>query len=286
MQIVQIAQSARRSALRGMMLSLNASKLRTTQVASTVASAAIPGRIAALRGFSQMTVLSARRQDRDPLERARENLANILGEEISFESEQAENVDQQRDQNAEYPPAFADYSVKEEPGSHEVELFKTVGDYEVRVQFSANSPENESEADENVEFGQDEQASGDEFDSSTPLMLNRVVVVLSKPSKSKGAVSVDMVASQGSFVIENVSFLPDVKLALAKDAETQARRALIYEGYPFEELNEALQEEWSSYLDTLGINSELAAAVSEYSIVKGENEYRTWLQNLKSFVEA
>lgn len=112
----------------------------------------------------------------------------------------------------------------------------------------------------------------------------RVNVVIEKPGK--GALSVETVAQDGMIVIDNVYFYPNAEHAHAKSADAEYGRQSLYVGPPFGNLDPDLQVMFERYLDERGINTALALFVPDYIDMKEQNEYMSWLNNVKSFVEA
>jgi complement component 1 Q subcomponent-binding protein len=91
-----------------------------------------------------------------------------------------------------------------------------------------------------------------------------MIFALLQPSVP-GAMSIDAVCQEGTFVVENVSFYKDSKLATELTAEADWKRRGLYIGPQFETLDLGLQEEFEKFLEERGINDSLALFVPEYA---------------------
>lgn len=109
-----------------------------------------------------------------------------------------------------------------------------------------------------------------------------VNAVFVKDSKATGFdLSLSLIDS--SFSVSAITNFEDSKIALNESPEASALRDLKYSGPEFTNLAEELQEAINQYLNSRGINNELAEFILAYSGVKENNEYLDWLENLKKF---
>lgn len=122
---------------------------------------------------------------------------------------------------------------------------------------------------------------GEQEEQSFPARLNIII-----EKASSGALAVEAVAQDGMIVIDNVYYYTDAKMAYAKTAEVAHERQEKYVGPPFGNLDEDLQVLLERYLDERGINTALALFVPDYIDMKEQKEYLSWLENVKSFIEA
>ncbi len=107
-------------------------------------------------------------------------------------------------------------------------------------------------------------------------------VVICKDNKATGFdLSLSLVDS--SFEVAAITNFSDAKVALSDSPEAAAERDLKYSGPEFSNLAEELQEAINQYLNSRGVNSQLAEFILAYSGVKENNEYLDWLENLKKF---
>jgi complement component 1 Q subcomponent-binding protein len=103
--------------------------------------------------------------------------------------------------------------------------------------------------------------------------------------KDNSAVSFDLSLSliDSSFSISAITNFEDAKLALSDSPDAAAQRDLKYSGPEFTNLAEELQEAFTEYLHSRGIDNSLAEFILAYSGVKENNEYLDWLENLNKF---
>ena len=120
-------------------------------------------------------------------------------------------------------------------------------------------------------------------ESAAPINLS---IVIEKPGKAAGALSIDATAQDGNIVVENMFFYEDAKLARADSPETAQKRSEVYPGPPFGSLDEDLQVLMERYLEERGITQAMAVFVPDYVDVKEQQEYSRWLGNVKGFVDA
>lgn len=116
----------------------------------------------------------------------------------------------------------------------------------------------------------------DEEDSAEPGFPARVNVTIEKEGV-KGAMHFEAVAHDGSITIENVYHYANGKYALAKSAEQDWARRMVYTGPPYGNLDEDLQVLLEKFLEERGINTALAVWVPEYIDFKEQREYMKWL---------
>lgn len=101
----------------------------------------------------------------------------------------------------------------------------------------------------------------------------------------KGALSIEALAQDGDFLIEEFEYLPNADLAAPSTAEQDWQRRDVYAGPPFSNLDEDLQILLERYLEDRGINTRLALFIPDYIDHKEQKEYVKWLNNVKSFIE-
>jgi len=94
-----------------------------------------------------------------------------------------------------------------------------------------------------------------------------------------------MVAQEGQFITENVSFYDDAKVGTDLTAEADWKRRGMYIGPQFETLDLSLQEEFEKFLQERGINENIALFIPSYAEYKEQIEYTKWLGKVKSFVD-
>ena len=120
----------------------------------------------------------------------------------------------------------------------------------------------------------------------------------------QGAITIDAVAQDGVFLVDNVSLYQDEKLATELTSEADWKRRGLYMGpavssgrlpvgvrpdppsLQFDNLDEALQTEFESFLEERGIDSALALFIPDLAEYKEQKEYVHWLASMKKFIEA
>ena len=125
---------------------------------------------------------------------------------------------------------------------------------------------------------------GEEDGSNDPTVPCRLSIVVEKPGK--GALNIDATAQDGGILVENMYYYPDAQLAHGATAETAHKADNVYPGPPFGTLDEDLQVLMERYLEERGVTQALAVFVPDYMDMKEQKEYLTWLNNVKTFIDA
>ncbi|KAL3230999.1 Mitochondrial acidic protein MAM33 [Nakaseomyces bracarensis] len=178
------------------------------------------------------------------------------------------------------------FSVVERPGKNEAEIVKTTSEGEkVRVIFDvaqvSNLPYDASLAEA---AATEEAINEDDYDALSDNFAN-VTVVVSKEGTSTLSFELLMNIQEGSFYVDSITPFESEELALSESADAEAKRDAIYHGPPFSNLDEQLQESLEVYLESRGINEDLAGFIGTYSEFKENNEYVDWLKKMKNFFE-
>jgi len=204
------------------------------------------------------------------------SLAQKLAEELQYEKEASKTED------PDFLKTFKSHGVwtlEEIAGNDEVTLTRKFGNESIRVMFSIadvqNTPENEFE---NENEGEESEA----LPQSYPVRCSISITKGSKP----GALTIDAMCQDGSFMIDNISFYGDAKVGTDLTAEADWKRRGLYIGPQFDTLDVSVQEEFDRFLQERGIDESLATFVPEYCEHKEQKEYVDWLGSVKSFVEA
>ncbi|CAL9730858.1 mitochondrial acidic protein Mam33p [Monosporozyma unispora] len=213
----------------------------------------------------------------------RQSVSEILRSELKIESDLTT-----ADQTAIFKPYLDKYgfAIVETPGKNEAQIVKQTESGEtVRVYFDvaqvANLPFDNPVPEENIP----EESNPEEFDSLDDNFAN-VNVIISNNSDGS-AVSFDLLMNlqDHSFYVDSVTPFKSIDEVLNESAEAQYKNDLQYHGPPFSNLDEGLQENLELYLESRGINEELSGFISSYSEFKENNEYISWLDNMKGFFE-
>ncbi|KAL0259850.1 Mitochondrial acidic protein mam33 [Diplodia seriata] len=137
------------------------------------------------------------------------------------------------------------------------------------------SPADRSEL-EGEEYAEEDQPS------SFPA---RAVITITKDGQ-KGALSIEAIAQDSAFQINNVHYFPEAEQAEPKTAEKDWARRNTYPGPLFGQLDEDLQLLLEEFLEERGIDTRMALFIPDYIDYKEQREYLKWLENLKGFVSA
>ncbi|OJT13704.1 Mitochondrial acidic protein mam33 [Trametes pubescens] len=264
------------SAIRALrQLALPSSRVLASRAAAgTAARSILAARIApaiASRAFS----VSARRLGEGTSDVA---LAQRLGEELKYEIEAAAPSE------PEFLKAFkaqGTWAVEDTAGADEVTLSRKFGNEDIRLIFSIADIQTEQEA----EFEEGEEPAESE-ESEQPLHSYPIRCSFSfTKGGTPGALTIDAMCQEGTFVIDNISYYNDAKVGTELTAEADWKRRGYYLGPQFDTLDVSLQDEFDKFLQERGINQTLAYFVPEYAEYKEQKEYVRWLKNVKDFVE-
>jgi len=255
------ASSSRTFALRS---TPAAARLRLPTIASRVA-------VSATRAFS----VSARSFGEGASDVV---LAQKLAEELQYEETALDNAKKE----PEFLTSFKQsgiWNIDDTPGNDEVVLTRSFGNETVRLIFSIQDIQSQEQEPEFEEDAAEEQA-----DDPIQSYGVRVAVSITK-ANAPGAMSVETVCQEGSFMVDAISFVKDAKVGTDLTVEADWKRRALYLGPQFDTLDISLQEEFQKYLQERGINESLALFIPEYAEYKEQKEYMGWLSQVKSFVE-
>lgn len=255
--------SARQFATRSLPAVAMASKMAVPRVGMT-----------ATRAFS-VTALNNQKAD---LTAADSQLASVLKKEIEIESTaESEPEDTKWLEKSGFKLVVKD-------GSDEVELVKKEGGEIIHVFFSVSDITNGDAYDFNEEGfeGEANEGEGEEdLPIDVPPIRANIVV-----EKGTSALTIESVIQSNLLLVENVTPYESVDVALANSADSDYLRRSVYQGPAFANLDESLQSALEQYLDSRGIDAELASFISDFSNVRENKEYILWLNKVKNFVEA
>lgn len=209
------------------------------------------------------------------------NLKKVLESELQEVTDISNTLDDESQ-------SFVDklgFKVNQKEGSVVVELTKSTGDNEVvHVFFDADDVTNvpddmglESEAGAAAEDGFE-----DELDAIDELMSNAHVVIENTANNTALFVNL-FLENETGLVVDHFNVQRDATAFLKGAAEGKFSNLVDYSGPSFSMLDENLQVTFEEYLESKGINSELAEFITSYSEFKEEKEYRKWLGDVKEF---
>ncbi|KAG6865228.1 hypothetical protein C0991_004286 [Blastosporella zonata] len=208
-------------------------------------------------------------------------LVQKLSEELQYEAEAAADLPETPEFLAQFLKSNP-WEIQDTAGNDEVVMTRTFGNEQIRLMFSIADVE-AAEEDFTSEENESENA---EDEGEDPLHTYPIRASLSiTKTTGPGCLNVDMVAQEGHFVVENLSYYKDAKLGTDLTAEADWKRRGTYLGPQFETLDVGVQEELEKFLSERGVNETAALFIPEYSEYKEQREYVTWLKNVKSFIE-
>jgi len=212
-------------------------------------------------------------------------LTSKLQEELQFEKEAAQHA-------AALPEFLAEFQsngiwkIEEKEGHDEVVLHRKFGNEDIRVVFSIadidtsqEQPEPELDDEGNPIST---EAEGEGEGQSPAVYPIRCSITITKPQV--GTISIDSIADDGNFVIENVGYYQDSKVATDMTVAADWTRRGTYIGPQFDHLDVGLQEAFEKYLEERNIGQSLASFIPEYAEHKEQQEYTQWLSNVHKFV--
>ncbi|GJN88931.1 hypothetical protein Rhopal_001902-T1 [Rhodotorula paludigena] len=214
-------------------------------------------------------------------------LSAKLGEELKFETDSADPTAE-----PEFLQAFKSegvWEVVDESGSDEIVLKRSFGNENIRLIFSISDLDAEQDVPEAYaeEEGADVGSGGVGDEAAGPSEHNfPVETSITITKNSGGALTIDAVAQDGLFTINNIAYYPDADVALGMTSEDDWKRQGLYMGPAFDNLDEGVQSEFEAYLEERGVNSALALFIPDLAEWKEQKEYVRWLEGTKGFLEA
>nr|AFK39294.1 unknown [Lotus japonicus] len=199
----------------------------------------------ASRGYAEVAAVKS------PFE---SNILRVLRNEIEYQAEYA-------------PPhqpetKFNSYTVEERPGEQVITLKGRFGDREdIKIEATM------FDGYEHITVPGDDSSGAD-----VRLHLSLLVDI----SKGEGGSELEFVCSAWP------DCLDVEKVYILRRGHMPTRPFL---GPNFRDLNPKVQEKFREYLDTRGVNDELAAFLHDYMLNKDRIELLQWMDSLKSFVE-
>lgn len=209
--------------------------------------------------------------------------ANQLKEVLKLELKISSSIPNELD------PAYNDFlnnsgfKVIEADGKSNVQLLKETESGEtIRVFFDIDEV-----TDIPISDPAAEEVSMDEEIDSLDSMLCNVRVLVEKPSENNGLlINLFLQGSESSFLVDFVNYQDNTAQLLNEQIlkNNEFVDKFKYQGPRFSDLDESLQTSFESYLESKGIDEELADFIISYSEFKEEKEYRVWLKSLAGFL--
>ncbi|KAF8918745.1 mitochondrial glycoprotein [Mucidula mucida] len=211
-------------------------------------------------------------------------LSAKLKEEITYEIEGVSPKD--------VPDFIAEFKskgiwkIEDHKYSEEIVLTRTFGNETLRATFSVADLRNEPEQDYEDEEGQQEENEQTPEQDDTIIAYPISVELTISKAGHNSAIVLLLQCQDGTFIVENLAYFPDAKLATEKTLESGLARTTSFSGPQFDVLDVGLQEEIERYLEERGFNESLANFIPDYAEYKEQEEYTRWLKGLKDFVDA
>ncbi|KAI3613954.1 regulatory protein suaprga1 [Moniliophthora roreri] len=206
------------------------------------------------------------------------SLSSKLAEELKYE---LETVSKENDV-PEFLKAFKAQGVEDQAFNDEVTLTRTFGNETLRLMFSISDIRAEEDPMDEEALEREENEDHEEEILNTYTIRCSLSVT---KNNVPGALSIDMLTQEGGFIVDNVTYYRDTKLATELSAEADWKRRGIYLGPQFETLDVGLQEEIERWLNERGVNESIATFIPEYAEWKEQSEYVKWLEGVKGFID-
>ncbi|GAA96031.1 uncharacterized protein L969DRAFT_19728 [Mixia osmundae IAM 14324] len=212
-----------------------------------------------------------------------ESLIAKLESEIEFETSNTEALATE----PEFLKTFKQqgvWKIEDKSGQDEVTLTRSFGNESIKLLFSIADLDNQANEDGMEDESATAETDEEGNDLEEPGFPVRTSITINKPEG--GALTIDAIAQDGVFVIDNIAFYSDALLASELTAEADWKRRGLYIGPQFSHLDESLQQEFEDYLEERGVDASLALFIPELADYKEQREYYRWLKKVKTFVEA
>jgi complement component 1 Q subcomponent-binding protein len=165
----------------------------------------------------------------------------------------------------------------------EVHLYKKDGNEVINVYFSASDVimgENLMEDEEEPMYDENEEEQIDIEGEDAPIRVNIVI------ERANGALGIEGLVQSDAFVWESIIPYESSQVALADSAEAEYVRRGIYQGPAFAHLDPELQAAFVEFLESRGINDELALFVANYASYKEQQLYmNSWLSKVADILK-
>ena len=244
----------------------------------------IVGRKLLTRSSSSLRKITIRTFSNDNLnsEQQREYLLDIVQREIKEEENllNEKGGEQLEDGEVDETLKQAGWEILDKGNCKSFQLKKRCGDVLIEVHSDAHNNINEdgNYNDEDKE-GEEDNSEEENEDSSE---FHEFHVVLSRKNNNKKLVA-EYISFDGEFHLQNFYFTENVEESLSNKKSQILNKE--YSGPQFEQLDEELQGNFITYLESFGLNEEFFGLVLDKSIAYEEKLYRHWLGDLKTFLE-
>ncbi|KAJ3390434.1 Mitochondrial acidic protein mam33, partial [Lobulomyces angularis] len=170
------------------------------------------------------------------------------------------------------------WKISDKLGHKEVHFVSSFGNEKITAVFNTDSISEAAESYEELE----ENLEGAE-EPSRPVSF-KVLIEKNNGKDDFGALEIDTSLQEDTFYIDNISFNKSSKVITEDSAEAEFARLGHYAGPVFGDLEEAVQEEFATFLEERGFNEQLAQTVPRYLEFKEQKEYMNWLEQVSEFI--
>jgi len=217
-----------------------------------------------------------------------------LKAEIKYEKESSVEIESKEPQFIQDLKSEGVWTLHDKPSQDEITLTRDFGNEKIRIIFSIADLDTDMNNEEEME-DEDEDEDGevtkkkkegsddenDDYNQSYPV---RTAITITK-TDHPGALNIDAVAQDGMFMVENISYYADSKLAMDLTGEADWQRRGLYVGPQFHHLDDGVQEDFETYLNERNIDPALALIIPDIAQWKEQKEYVTWLNGVQQFIK-
>lgn len=206
--------------------------------------------------------------------KAPESLSRTLDSELNFEKQRYAEFKE----GAEFLKETG-FTVIESPESTEIKLVKNVGDKTIEIKYQANEPMQDEEEEPEDEKDDAKKGEKKEEEGKDNLKSTADFTVIVKAKDGSGLLF-DCVTQETTLNIYRVAYNKDID-GMLKNFEKAGQS---YLGPEFFSLDEKVQQSFTEYLESLGLNEKLLAYIECSAIDKEQKLYMTWLGDVKKFI--
>ncbi|KAJ9108104.1 hypothetical protein QFC19_002569 [Naganishia cerealis] len=196
-------------------------------------------------------------------------LSAKLAEEFAYEQDSATALAGREPEWLDEFTSNGIWKINDKVGADEVTLERQFGNEKLKLTFSISDLDNPPDtSDLATEEGAEAAAPEPTFPVRASLNITK--------SGTPGALVMDLLVEDESFIIDNTSFYANKALAEDMTAEGDWKRRGTYVGPRFDHLDEEVQSQFEQFLEERDVNGNLG---------KLDREYVSWLGNVKNFID-
>ncbi|KAJ9121167.1 hypothetical protein QFC24_004841 [Naganishia onofrii] len=204
-------------------------------------------------------------------------LSAKLAEEYAYEQDSATALAGREPEWLEEFTSNGIWKIVDRVGADEVTLERQFGNEKIKLTFSISDLDNPPDISDLATDQEAEAPAQDSFPVRASLNITK--------SGTPGALVLDLLVEDESFIIDNTSFYPERALAEDMTAEGDWKRRGTYVGPRFDHLDEEVQSQFEQFLEERDVNGNLAMFIPLYAEYKEQKEYVSWLGNVKNFID-